>query len=76
MPCSYQVSGGAPLPWHTKVDYWAASGQYDASRICGLCFAFKGTQATGSPIPTATEYAQCKLRREWHEIAVFKPCHL
>ena len=56
--CSYQISGSTSLPWHDGARYWVATGQYNASRICGLCAAFHGTQESGSPIPTSVQYAQ------------------
>ena len=56
--CSYQISRSTSLPWHHGVRYWVATGQYAASRICGLCVAFHGTQEAGSPIPTTVQYAQ------------------
>ena len=58
--CSYQISGAAALPWHSGVNYWAASGQYNGSSICGLCFEFEGTQISGSNIPTTLQYGQSK----------------
>lgn len=53
---SYQISGAAMQPWITGINYYAASGQYAGSRVCGLCLAFRGTRIGGS-IPLSTQYA-------------------
>ena len=68
--CSYQISGSTSLSWHTGARYWVATGQYAASRICGLCVAFRGTVESGSPIPTLPQYAQS----ESSTLCVVGPC--
>ena len=59
--CSYQISGAViKQPWITGINYYAASGQYAGSKVCGLCLRFRGTRAGGT-IPLTTEYALSEL---------------